>query len=172
MNSHEEKGIMKNLILSLACMGVLVGISSAAKGGNFGLGIILGDPSGISAKIATSPINSVNLVLGYNQYRDYGWRNNKNCCYDGGQLYVGGDYVWYNYNLIHVSKGKLPLYYGPGLNATISNYSSFGVRFVLGLEYQFADAPFDLFLEIGPGINVLPNTWANGSGGLGARFFF
>ena len=162
---------MKKLILGLACMGMLMGISSATTGGNFGLGIVLGNPSGISAKIASGPANSIDLVLGYDLNRD-AWRGKNDCCRDGGQLYAGADYVWYNYNLIHVSKGRLPLYYGPGINATLSNYSTVGIRGVLGLEYQFADAPFHLFLEIGPGINVVPNTFINGSGGFGGRFFF
>jgi hypothetical protein len=46
------------------------------------------------------------------------------------------------------------------------------MRFVLGLEYQFATAPFDIFLEIAPGIRVIPNTSGYVSSGLGARFFF
>ena len=33
-------------------------------------------------------------------------------------------------------------------------------------------APFDLFLEIGPGINIMLNTEADVSGGIGGRFFF
>ncbi len=162
---------MKKLILSLAIMGLFTGMVSAADS-NFGLGIVLGDPSGISARFATGSANSINVIVGYDANHDYAWHRNE-CCRDGGMLYVGGDYLWYNYNLIRVSQGRLPLYYGPGINATIANdYSSIGVRGVVGLEYQFANAPFDVFLEIGPGINVIPNTWVNISGGLGARFFF
>lgn len=31
--------------------------------------------------------------------------------------------------------------------------------------------PFDLFLEIGPGINIMPNMEADVPGGIGGRFF-
>ncbi len=155
---------MKNLILCLACV-LTMAIPSTASG-DFGLGIILGAPSGISAKIATGQTNSVNLILGYDL------NDGPGCCRDNGQLYIGGDYVWYNYNLIRVSKGRLPLYYGPGANASFSNNSRVGVRGVIGLEYQFSGAPFDVFLEIAPGINVMPSTHGYVSGGLGSRFFF
>jgi hypothetical protein len=137
-----------------------------------GIGIILGDPSGLSMKIPQGS-RSINLILGYDL--DGG------CCgpgpgpgpYGDGWLYFGGDYVWYNYNLFPVSPGRLPLYYGPGAYVAVGNDDPIlGVRGVVGIEYQFATAPFDLFLEIGPRINVFPNTHADAFGGFGARFFF
>lgn len=166
---------MKKLFLGIAVLGLLAGISSAAdigttdNGSNFGVGFVLGDPSGISAKITTSEINSINLILGYDESGEFG---NGDCCNDGGRLYLGGDYVWYNYNLIHVAEGRLPIYYGPGVWASLADHSSLGVRVVLGMEYQFANAPFDIFLEIGPGIRIIPNTDGDVSAGLGTRFFF
>ncbi len=156
---------MKRLILVLACLGLFTGLSSATDS-NFGLGIILGAPTGISARIATGPANSVNAILGY------AVGGPGVCCRDGGHIFMGADYVWYNYNLIPVAKGRLPLYFGPGINATFSNDSRLGIRGVVGLEYQFASAPVDLFLELGPGINVMPNTDGYVTGGFGGRFFF
>lgn len=157
---------MKKSVWVLGIVGMLVTTPFALDSG-FGLGLILGDPSGLSARIATGPANSVNLIAGW----DLG-PYHRRCCGDGGDLYIGADYVWYNYNLIHVNQGRLPIYYGAGVNAFIANNSSAGIRAVVGLEYQFAQAPFDLFLEVGPGINLIPNTNGNVSGGFGARFFF
>jgi len=143
-------------------MGLAVGAASADDS-NFGLGFMLGNPSALSARIATSGTNAVDLLLGYDLYAPE----------QDGVLYLGGDYLWYNYSLIPVSRGRLPVYYGPGIQATISSeHASVGIRGVLGLEYQFANAPFDLFLEVGPGINVIPNTDPNVSAGFGARYFF
>lgn len=154
----------------MAFLGMTAGIAPAAAGAgnNFGLGFVLGNPSGLSAKIPSGPSNSVNLILGYDASNGL---SNGDCCRDG-RLYLGGDYVWYNYNLIHVSQGRLPLYYGPGVWASIADNSSAGIRFAVGLEYQFSNAPFDIFLEIGPGIRVAPNTSGYVSAGLGGRFFF
>lgn len=145
---------------------------------NFGIGFSLGNPSGLSAKLPTSQANAFQFLLAFDNNRDNwnnrGWAdgdcgNNNEC---DGRLYLGGDYLWYKYNVIPVSQGRLPFYYGPGLWTSVSDNSAVGMRFVLGLEYQFATAPFDIFLEIAPGIRVIPNTNGYVSSGLGARYFF
>lgn len=174
---------MKKLILGLAFTGLMSGLAGAAPaaGTDFGLGFVLGNPSGISAKLPSGPVNALQFILAYDNrgdgWNNRGWNNNGNC-YDNnnngcdGRLYLGGDYVWYNYNSIQVAQGRLPFYYGPGLWTSFSDNSAVGMRFVLGLEYQFATAPFDIFFEIAPGIRVIPNTNGYVSSGLGARFFF
>jgi hypothetical protein len=132
-----------------------------------GVGIILGEPSGFSLKLPQGR-NSINIVIGY----DLNTRGPGGCCGDGSRLYVGGDYVWYNYSLITVQRGRLPLYYGPGVFVSLHNDPVVGGRGVVGLEYQFAVAPFDLFIELGPRINVIPDTRTDLFGAFGGRFFF
>jgi hypothetical protein len=172
---------MKKMILSVALLALTSGLAAAAPkaGSSLGLGFVLGNPSGLSAKLPAGPGNAFQFILAYdnagNGWNNRGWANgncdnNNNDC--NGRLYLGGDYVWYNYNAIPVSQGRLPFYYGPGLWTSVSDNSSVGIRFVLGLEYQFATAPFDIFLEIAPGIRVIPNTSGYVSSGLGGRFFF
>ena len=160
-----------SLILVTMTAAIMAQTASAADS-NFGLGLVLGDPSGISARIAAGSNNSINVILGYDVNQNDNRYYRDNCCRDGGVLYMGADYVWYNYNLIHVSSGRLPLYFGPGVNFVISNYSSVGIRGVVGLEYQFANAPFDLFFELAPGVNIVPNTEVGVDAGFGGRFFF
>jgi hypothetical protein len=173
---------MKKIIALLGFMTLTAGLASAQnQRESFGLGVILGNPSGISAKIPAGA-NSINAIFGYNSYRN-GWRDCDgpgpgNDCYNDGSIYIGADYIFYNYNLIKVSKGRLPLYYGPGLNATFWDAPDgedglrVGFRVPIGLEYQFANAPFDIFLEIAPGVNLVPNTDVYIMAGLGTRFFF
>ena len=159
------------LLLALALAAVLVAPARAQPASDrFGLGLVLGSPSGLSLKIPQGA-QSVNVIVGYDfddgppPPRDRGWGDD--------WLYVGADYVWYNYGLIRVERGRLPLYYGPGVYAAISEpRSAVGIRFAVGLEYQFAQAPFDIFLELGPRINVVPNTDGDIFVGLGGRFFF
>jgi len=43
---------------------------------------------------------------------------------------------------------------------------------VIGLEYIFQDAPFDIFLELAPTMDIVPATGLWLQGGLGARFYF
>jgi hypothetical protein len=172
---------LSTLVLTLALTLAFTAEKSAGAppaSTDVGVGFILGNPSGLSAKLPAGSVNAFHLILAYNQNRGWGnrgWDNN-NCGPDNndcdGRLYLGGDYVWYNYNSIPVSKGRLPFYYGPGVWTSVSNDASVGIRFALGLEYQFATAPFDIFLEIAPGVRVIPNTNGYVSSGLGARFYF
>jgi hypothetical protein len=176
--------LMKKIITLLGLAILTTGLATAQnQRESFGLGIILGNPSGLSLKIPSGP-NSINAIFGYNSYRN-GWGNcdgpgpgDRDRCYGDGSIYLGADYIFYNYNLIRVSKGRLPLYYGPGLNATFwdappgEDGIRVGFRIAVGLEYQFATAPFDIFFEIAPGINVVPNTSGYVMAGIGTRFFF
>jgi hypothetical protein len=182
LETHMNKMILGIVMAGTAMLGMVSGPATAAPAASndFGIGFVLGNPSGLSAKIPAGSINAFHLILAYNQNRGWGNRGwdddncgpgpgNDNC---DGRLYLGGDYVWYNYNAIHVSKGRLPFYYGPGIWTSVANDAGVGIRFALGLEYQFANAPFDIFLEIAPGIRVIPNTNGYVSSGLGGRFYF
>jgi hypothetical protein len=175
---------MKKIIALLGLSVLTMGLATAQnQRESFGLGIILGNPSGLSLKIP-SGANSINAIFGYNSYRN-GWGRcdgpgpGNDCYYDdNSNFYLGADYIFYNYNLIRVSKGRLPLYYGPGLNVSFwdaapgDDRMRVGFRIAVGLEYQFANAPFDIFFEIAPGINVVPNTSGYVMAGIGTRFFF
>jgi hypothetical protein len=82
------------------------------------------------------------------------------------------DYVWHDFELIRVSSGRLPLYYGIGGRAVFSDDPLVGVRIPVGLDYQFANAPIDIFLEIVPILDLIPSTDFDLGGGLGIRFWF
>lgn len=141
-----------------------------------GIGFVLGSPTGFSLKLPQGRANAWQFTLGYDL--DGGHWNGPDHAHDHGtHFFLGGDYLWYNYNLIRVPRGRLPVYYGPGAWVSFHSHdgdahSRAGVRGVIGLAYQFATAPFDIFLEVGPGISVIPDTHGHGFGGLGARFYF
>jgi hypothetical protein len=150
--------------------------ANAADG--VGIGFILGSPSGFSLKLPQGRANAWQFALGYDLDGGHGWgHHNHNHGHDGSHFFVGGDYLWYNYNIFRVPKGRLPLYYGPGAWVSLHdhddhNHTAAGIRGVIGIAYHFANAPFDIFLEIGPGISIIPDTHGTGFGGLGARFYF
>jgi hypothetical protein len=126
----------------------------------FGVGFVLGSPSGLSGSL---PMNggtrAINGVLGW----DIG---------HSSALFAQADYVFVRGDLFDVEHGKVSLYYGPGAFAVLSSSSAVGIRFVGGVDYRFEGVPLQAFLEIGPGINVLPNTSATAGGGLGLRYYF
>lgn len=165
-------------ILAAAAFGAAAVTASHATPASegFGLGVILGTPSGLSLKIPANPNNSINVIAGWDldDGPGPGPGYNDDCC---SSFYLGADYIFYNYNLIRVQRGRMPLYYGPGLNASFWDAPGdddvrVGFRIAVGLEYQFATAPFDIFVEIAPGVNVIPSTDGYVSAGIGTRFFF
>ncbi len=82
------------------------------------------------------------------------------------------DYVWHEYNLIRVESGRLPFYFGIGGRVIFSDDPLVGARIPIGLDYQFAGAPVDIFLEIVPILDLIPSTDFDLGGGLGVRFWF
>ena len=83
---------------------------SLAQGSGFGLGLIIGEPTGISAKYWTSSVNAFDFGLGWSiggdrigKYKGF---------YDGGsRIHFHMDYLWHSFNAIHSSE-RFPLYYG------------------------------------------------------------
>lgn len=142
-----------------------------------GIGFVLGSPTGFSLKLPQGRANAWQFTLGYDLDGGHHWGGPHHEHDHGSHFYLGGDYLWYNYNVFRVNRGRLPLYYGPGAWVSLHNHdgdshSRAGIRGVIGIAYQFANAPFDIFLEIGPGISIVPDTHGFGFGGLGGRFYF
>lgn len=133
---------------------------------NIGLGVLLGDPSGISYKNYINSRNAVDAALGWT-FR-----------HDGG-LYVHVDYLWHNYNLFQdidddltVTRGLVAFYFGIGGRAFIGDHSNLGVRIPVGVNYHFENDPFEIFFEIAPVLELIPETEADFNGGIGIRYYF
>lgn len=152
---------MKKLLTALVLVLAAAHQSSAFKPEDgFGVGFVLGTPSGLSLSLPLGSANAVNAVLGYNLG-------------DAANLQVQGDYVWIRENVLPVESGRISVYYGPGAFAIVGrDASAAGIRAVVGIDYRFADVPVQTFLEVGPGINVIPDTEAELGAGLGVRYYF
>jgi len=133
--------------------------STYAQYRGFGLGIILGEPTGISAKLTTNHINAFDFAAAWSFK-------------DRGHLLLQADYIWHNFDLIQVPSGRLPFYYGIGGRVIFSNDPLVGIRIPVGLDYQFEREPIDIFVEIVPILDIIPATKFNMGGGLGVRFWF
>lgn len=131
----------------------------AAGGGNFGLGVVLGEPTGISGKLWLGGTSAVDGVLA--------WSFAQNPA-----VSVQADYLFHFFDLIAVPKGRLPLYVGVGAAVSISDNPDVGVRIPGGVTYLFDTAPLDVFLEIAPILLLFPATTFDFSGGAGIRFYF
>jgi hypothetical protein len=130
-----------------------------AQDKGLGVGLVFGEPTGLSAKLWTSDRTALDAALAWSFY-------------NGGWLHAQADFLIHNYELIDVSQGALPVYYGVGAYVTFSSNLGLGARVPLGLAYQFENAPVDIFVEIAPGLSLLPGIGFHMGGGIGARYFF
>ncbi len=137
---------------------LLISINLTAHKG-LGLGIAVGDPTGITAKYWTSRNTAICGTMGWS-FRGEGY------------LHINGDFIYHYPKLLEVEKGELPLYLGLGGRLAFKNETEIGIRFPVGLVYLFPDAPFDAFFELSPYLNLYPRTDMFLSASLGARFFF
>lgn len=149
---------MKKIILIAATIILLTNLCHSQSHG-FGLGIVLGEPTGISAKLWTGSANAFDFAAAWSFKGD-------------GHLLLQADYVWHSFDLIRVSSGRLPLYYGIGGRVILADDPLLGIRIPLGLNYQFSSAPVDIFAEIAPILDLIPSTDFDLGGGLGVRFWF
>jgi hypothetical protein len=127
----------------------------------FGIGLMIGQPTGFTAKNWMNGNNALDFALGFSFARNYSGVN------------MHSDYLWHSYNAIQSSE-KFVLYYGPGLSLRTGKNGNgqFGIRGELGLEWMSHSAPIDVFIEIAPVFNFIATTGFNVDAGFGARYYF
>ena len=147
------------IIASILLMLFITNVSSAQSNG-FGLGIIVGQPTGISAKYWTSSSTALDFGLGYS------FENNS-------RMHLHADYLFHSKDLFNTSE-NIALYYGPGarLKLVDKDDSRLGFRFDVGLVWVPRNSPIDVFLEIAPLLDIIPETDFSFTGGIGVRYFF
>ena len=136
-------------------------LSAHAQGktNDLGAGIILGEPTGITAKWWNSNDRAIDLAVA--------WSTGRN-----DRFNLHGDYLIHRYDLISVDAGKLPIYYGIGARMGFGDEVDLGVRIPVGIAYEFPNDPFELFFEIVPVLNLYPGTDFDANGGFGVRYYF
>jgi hypothetical protein len=138
---------------------LFVSTSAISQSREFGLGIQLGEPTGLNAKLWTGRTNAMDFALAWS--------------FEGkDEMLMQADYVWHSFDVFPVSSGELPLYFGIGGRVILRNDPLLGVRVPFGMAYMFESTPLDIFAEIAPILNVIPSTDFDLGGGLGIRFWF
>ncbi len=159
------------LFVMVFCLMIILAKPITAQDHGFGLGIILGEPTGLSAKLWMSKDNAFDFGLGVSLGGDrIKYKGN----YDNsGRVHFHMDYLWHAFNAIR-STERFPLYYGFGgrFNTGGGYDGSFGVRGVFGIAWFPHSAPIDVFLELVPVFQVTPLTGLGIDAGLGVRYFF
>lgn len=149
------------LLAMFLLSGLLAWASPAQPGkpGNFGLGVMIGEPTGVAAKLWLGSTSAIDGVLAWS--------------FAGNPaLEIHADYLIHFFDLIRVEQGRLPLYLGIGASVSLGPEPEFGARFPLGGAYHFDSFPLDIFLEVGPIFLLVPGTSFDFSGGAGFRYYF
>lgn len=139
----------------------------------FGLGVILNNPTGFSAKYRLSRSRSFDVALGYSFGRSdiltihstYLLENNKGFKLD--KVYIG--YYLGAGGGIHFIDQSEPAPFW----ADDSNYSTaIAIRGVAGLNYYFKAPSLEVFTELALNFFFLPATAVDLSASLGLRYYF
>lgn len=132
-----------------------------AEGGPFGLGITIGEPTGISGKYVLSTRNAIAGAIAWSLD-------------DDNDVHLQADYLFHWYDEISIAKGRLPIFAGVGgrIRFRENRDDDVGVRIPVGLAYLFEEAPFDAFVEIVPTLNLTPETDFELEAAIGGRYYF
>lgn len=150
---------MLNIVRHIVLMAILLSGTVAAQESGFGVGVILGEPTGLSCKFWTGSRTAIDGAAAWSFA-------------DESALHLHADYLFHNFDLCELEKGKLPLYFGLGGRFKLEEDSKIGVRIPIGGAYIVEGAPLDIFLEIVPVLNLVPGTEFELNGAIGIRYFF
>jgi hypothetical protein len=143
------------------------GTGPGEEKGTIGVGIVIGEPTGICARLYLKDDQAIQGAIG--------------AAFIGGGLQIHADYVFHPYILQSRETFVLATYVGPGVR--VAQYSdgrdasffALGVRGVAGLLFDFKN-PLDAFFEVA---GVLEYGFADGEGtgvafnaGAGVRYYF
>lgn len=146
--------IFTALIISFA------GIGSAAQKDDLGLGIIVGEPTGVSIKYGNFPVIGIAWSLDSHFHL--------HCDYWAYEASLKGPVNWF------VGVGGKIKFFSNDNNRKDEDKNSdigLGVRIPLGLQYYIIPK-FELFGEVAPGIALIPSTDFDIDLGIGLRYHF
>jgi hypothetical protein len=148
----------RHILFSVLAVAMLSGSVSAQENG-FGLGLILGEPTGVSLKTWVTDNAAMAGAVAWS----FGKKD---------ALHLHADYLIHDFRVIRMEEDNFPLYYGIGGRIRFEENDKIGVRIPVGMNYLFTDAPLDIFLEIVPLLNLAPSTDFDLNGAIGVRYFF
>jgi len=140
--------------------------------GVFGVGIVLGEPTGICAKLYLRDDRAIAGSIG--------------SAFIGGGVQATADYLFHPYILQKKDAFVVPFYIGPGLRVIDyrksgnESYPAVGARVVAGILFDFKNnVPIDAFMEAAVVIEYgfKTDNMAHGAGaainaGAGVRYYF
>jgi hypothetical protein len=173
----------KKLVRFFCIAAVVVSTSAAyaaprtsATAHPFGLGLVLGEPTGLSAKLWTEPYKAIDFGLAFSL---------------DSYFLIFSDYLFHfkgAFGSSHTFLNQLTPYLGIGGLLAFASYTNdgkhrhfygthdsaigLGARVPLGIEWIAPDPRIGVFIEIVPGLAIIPRTAGFVDAGIGARYYF
>jgi hypothetical protein len=161
---------MKRSVFFAGLAILLCAVTPARSQGNFGVGLVVGEPTGIAWTYKMNATNSLSGGVGTTQFDRY-------------RFHV--DYLWTTHPF---TQQRLGVHYGMGAVVGVGPRSyvlvngrreyffregdpGFGIRGVAGLTYTIPQTPLDVFLEAGPLVVLSPGRGTGVDVGLGMRVY-
>lgn len=152
-------------VVAVGCVAFAPTQSLADTPGPFGLGLVIGDPTGLSAAYRISGDRSIDAAIAWNFGR-----------YPGFEMH--GDYLWHRADIFQAGKFGMDLHYGIGArlisidDRNQRDRTYFGPRLPVGLSSNFNQPALEVFAELALVMNLIPGTSADFDFGIGARIYF
>lgn len=138
---------------------ILSSASARAESGSFGLGLILGQPTGITGMYHLSDHTAIDAALGLE-------------IFDDRDFYLHVEFDYFLPTLVTGNSVSLSAYLGIGGFFAAHNDPAFGARAPFGLSLDFANAPLQIFAEAAVLLLLSPDVDGFVRGAAGFRYYF
>lgn len=149
---------MKKIIM-VAVLCAMAGPAAALQAKNYELGVIVGEPTGISGKMELADGTALDAAAAWSFSGE-------------DRLSLHADKLWYRHDVFKVKSGRLPLYYGLGVRLKLEDKSKAGIRVPIGLQYYLPDSRLTFFGELAPILDLAPDTDLEFNVAVGFRVIF
>ncbi|HEY5948880.1 MAG TPA: hypothetical protein VIV40_25490 [Kofleriaceae bacterium] len=138
---------------------VLSSGAARAENGSFGLGLILGQPTGVTGAYQISDHTAIDAAVGL------GWIDDRN-------FYLHVEFDYFLPTLITGNSVDLSAYLGIGGFFVSHADPAFGARAPFGLSLDFKTVPLQIFGEASLLLLLTPDTDLDVRGAIGFRYYF
>lgn len=146
---------MKHLFVLLLSILFIFSLNNEVNAQSTELGVIIGEPTGVSAKFWTSGRSAIDLGVAWSLG-------------DSGNMHLHSDYLWHFW----IDSG-VAFYTGLGGRILFDDDTQLAARIPIGLQFNVARR-LSLFFELAPTLPIMPETKSsfdiNGGAGVRLRF--
>jgi hypothetical protein len=153
---------MKRLSVLILSIAFLFSLHNESNAQSTELGVIIGEPTGVSAKFWTSGRSAVDLGVAWSL-------GGSGTIHDpSGNMHIHSNYLWHFW-----TDSGVAFYAGLGGRLLFDNDTEFAARIPIGMQFNIARR-LGVFFELAPTLPIMPETESdfdiNGGAGVRLRF--